>query len=420
MANTDRFGSAIDPGPNSGLGRLIDKPCERPAPFDEWTQLGLCGSRPGEALPVIAGPESAPRSQIEILDRMLARRQPNCDALSGSVQNNCPSSCSPAQSGFLLDTGVNSSMHRAKRNAPNCGTLWTDCDLTALKTVEAELRQKVKKQNEELRAALASRQKAVDAAQAKEQFFANMSHELRTPLNAILGFSEVLKEEMFGPLANDRYREYAEIIHKSGSHLLNLINDVLDMSKLGAGKLEMHFEPVDLLKVIGDCVCVVEQQAKQSDIRISINLYDGIEWLDADDKRLRQILLNLLSNAVKFTHAGGEIHVSAFRKGESIAISVSDTGVGINPADIPKVLEPYTQIDSDIGRKHDGTGLGLPLVKELAELHGGTLTIESAVDIGTTVTITLPKERALPARRTHCARPVATFTRSRPSGPTPR
>ena len=401
MPNTDRFGSETDSRPNIASRRLIDKLSEPFALFDANERQNLCNRSSREAFPVVARPEVARGSQTEIIDCMAAHGRPNSDRSPSSLFNNCPPTTSPTRSDFLLGTSVSSLTLSAKRRSPNCGTLWTDCDLTALRQVEAELRQKVKEQNEALLAAVAARQEVLHAAQAKEHFFANMSHEFRTPLNAILGFSEVLKEEMFGPLANDRYREYAEIIHKSGSHLLNLINDVLDMAKVDAGKLEMHFEPVQLFKVISDCVRVVGQQAKQSNIGICIKLYDGIEWLEADDKRLRQMLLNLLSNAVKFTRDGGEIRVSAFRRGKSIAVSVSDTGVGIKPDDIPKVLEPYAQIDSDMGRKHDGTGLGLPLVKELAELHGGTLSIESAIGVGTTVMITLPSEHASPARLAH-------------------
>lgn len=401
MANTDRFGSVADPGPKITPGCLTDTPHEASASFGARVHQVRCESTPGEVLPVFAGSQVSRRAKIETPDLGFTLGQRDDDWLFGSVPNNYPSTCAPARGDFLPDTIVTNSTQSALRRPPDCGALSTERDLIALKLVEAELRQKVKEQNAALLRAVKARQVALNEAQAREHFFANMSHELRTPLNAILGFSEVLKEEMFGPLANERYREYIEIIHKSGSHLLNLINDVLDMAKLGAGKLEMHFESVELAEVVHDCVRVVEQQANQSRIRICIAPCDGIGRLEADDKRLRQMLLNLLSNAVKFTRDGGEIRVSAVRYQGSIAISVSDTGVGIKPDDIPRILEPYEQIDSEIGRKHDGTGLGLPLVKELARLHGGTLAIESKVGVGTTATITLPCARASRARPAH-------------------
>ena len=246
---------------------------------------------------------------------------------------------------------------------------------------------------ERLREAEAARDTALAIAEARGAFVAATSHELRTPLNAIIGFSEVLKTEMFGPLGNDRYREYAGIIHESGGRLLGLINDILDMAKLDAGKLEMRFGSVEVLKVIVDCVRGVEPLAKQSHVGISVAVFDRIDRLRADDQRLHQMVLNLLSNAVKFTPEGGEVAVSVFRRDDGIAIAVSDNGIGIKDDDIPKVLEPFAQVDSG-GQRHAGTGLGLPLTKELAERHGGSLSIESAVGVGTTMTLVLPDEPA--------------------------
>jgi signal transduction histidine kinase len=256
--------------------------------------------------------------------------------------------------------------------------------------VEAALRQELEEQKQALAGARADRQKALDALESRAAFLTTTSHELRTPLTAVLGFSEILMEEIFGPIANDRYREYAEIIHNSGAHLLNLVNDLLDISKLDIGKLELHFARVEILKVIIDCVRGVETQANKSHVGISVNVYDGVRYMRGDDKRLHQILLNLLSNAIKFTRDGGEIRVCAFRRGELIAISVSDTGIGISANDMPKVFEAFGQIDSPLGRKHEGSGLGLPLTKALTELHGGSLAIDSAEGIGTTVTVLFP------------------------------
>lgn len=259
-----------------------------------------------------------------------------------------------------------------------------------LKGELTRLRQQIRRQHTALEAAEIARIEAEDAARARAQFFASMSHELRTPLNAILGFAEVIEHEIFGPLGHDRYREYARIIRDSGSHLLGLVNDVLDMAKAEAGKLELYREPVDLGRLVIDSVRSVEPLVAKSRVGVAVNLHDRVHLVQADEKRLRQMLLNLLSNAIKFTCANGCVSVSVFRCGKYVAIAVSDTGIGMGTADIEKALLPYGQIDSAVSRKHQGTGLGLPLTKELAILHGGSLEIDSAVGIGTTVTILLP------------------------------
>jgi signal transduction histidine kinase len=255
---------------------------------------------------------------------------------------------------------------------------------TELRRELAEVKAKLQKADEE-------RQAAIDTAETRAAFLANMSHELRTPLNAILGFSEVLKDEMFGPIENEKYKEYAAIIHGSGSHLLSLINDVLDMSKLDAGKLELNLSSVELFKLILSCVRSVETLSRDAQVGICIEMHDGIQTVSADVKRMRQMILNLLSNAIKFTKPGGEVRISVYRTGDSVAISVADTGVGMDQDDIPKVLEPYVQVGNDLHKSGEGTGLGLPLTKELAELHGGALTVESEIDVGTTATILLPQ-----------------------------
>jgi signal transduction histidine kinase len=257
---------------------------------------------------------------------------------------------------------------------------------------EAALRRTIDEKEAALAASDAARRVAEDALSAKGMFVASTSHELRTPLNAILGFSEILKTEAFGPIANDRYREYAEIIHTSAGHLLSLINDLLDMAKIDAGKFEVHIETIDVFKVIIDCMRGIEPQAKRAHVGISVALHDGVDRIHGDDKRLHQMLLNLLSNAIKFTPEGGDVSVSAFRRGDSTGISVSDTGIGIKPEDLLKVLEPYRQVDSAHGRRSIGTGLGLPLTKELAELQGGSFAIESTEDVGTTVTVLFPQQ----------------------------
>ena len=278
------------------------------------------------------------------------------------------------------------------RKTPDGGTLLTLRDLSSQHRLEAEYAKRMNALMDELEAAHQATENAQLQAQSRKDFLTNVSHEIRTPLNAILGFSEMISQEMAGPVANERYLEYAQIIHSSGVHVLSLVNDLLDLSKLDAGKLELHVEPVEILKVIIDCVRLVGAQATRDHIGISVHVFDGIDRLCGDSKRLRQMLLNLLSNALKFTPVGGEVTIDVFRRGEEVAISVSDNGIGIRAEDIPKVLEPFGQVDSEMSHKHAGSGLGLPLTKELAELHGGSLTMESNIDVGTTVTILLPPD----------------------------
>ncbi len=233
------------------------------------------------------------------------------------------------------------------------------------------------------------------ANRSKSQFLANMSHELRTPLNAVIGFSEIIKTEMFGPVQNERYRGYAGNIFDSGTHLLGLINEVLDMSKLEAGQLELHEEDIDLVATIEACMHFVEPQAERAKVSLVVALDGDLPSIRVDDRRLRQILINLIANAVKFTPEGGRVQVSAFRSHGGMAIEVSDTGIGMTAEEIPKAMEPFGQIDSKLSRKYEGTGLGLPLAKHLVGLHGGTLTIESQVNVGTTVRILFPPNRVV-------------------------
>jgi len=232
------------------------------------------------------------------------------------------------------------------------------------------------------------------ANRTKSDFLANMSHELRTPLNAIIGFSEVIQKAIMGPLS-ERYREYGADIFNSGTHLLGLINDILDLSKLEAGQFELHEEEIDLGEAIEASMRLLEPQAEKSKIQLLKAIDQSLALIRADDRRIRQVLINLLSNAVKFTPEGGKVRVSSFRTDGGLAIAVNDTGIGMTSEEIPKALEKFGQIDSKISRQYAGTGLGLPLAKRLIELHGGTLTIKSEVNVGTTVTIVLPHERSV-------------------------
>jgi signal transduction histidine kinase len=232
---------------------------------------------------------------------------------------------------------------------------------------------------------------AADAAnKSKSQFLASMSHELRTPLNAVIGFSEVLSLQMFGPLGDARYRAYARDIRNSGEHLLSLINDILDLSRLDAGQGSLHEEALDLGKLLEDAMRMVEPQAAKASLKLSKAFARDLPRVCVDERRIKQVVINIVSNSVKFTPAGGTVSVTADASPAGIAICIRDTGIGMAKADIPRAFERFGQVDSTLARKYEGAGLGLPLARELVELHGGTLALESAPGLGTAVTITLP------------------------------
>jgi len=241
-----------------------------------------------------------------------------------------------------------------------------------------------------------SKEAAELANRAKSEFLANMSHELRTPLNAILGFSEVIRDQMFGAVGRPQYADYAKDIHQSGQHLLQIINDLLDLSKLEAGKVELHEARLALPTLVGDCLRLVRERAASAGIGLRTCLPVDLPELNGDARIMKQILINLLSNAIKFTPRGGRVEVSARPSADGgLAIDVADTGIGMSAADIEVALTPFGQVDGPFNRKHQGTGLGLPLVRALAELHGGSLTIRSAPGAGTTATVALPAARVL-------------------------
>ncbi|MGH6962113.1 MAG: sensor histidine kinase, partial [Dongiaceae bacterium] len=215
------------------------------------------------------------------------------------------------------------------------------------------------------------------------------------PLNAIIGFSDTLRREIFGPIVNERYRQYVSDIHDSGEHLLALINDILDLSKAEAGKIELHEEVVDVAGAIGDCIHMLRNRVEESGIELVSKISPNLPPIRADERMLKQILLNLLSNAVKFTPPSGRITVDAELKSEAMRLVIGDTGIGIAPQDIAKVMEPFGQVQLAFCRGHTGTGLGLPLARRLAEAHGAKFDLQSELGIGTVVTIDLPRRRVL-------------------------
>ena len=236
---------------------------------------------------------------------------------------------------------------------------------------------------------MVAKEAAEAASQAKSKFLASMSHELRTPLNAIIGFSELMKEQIIGPLA-DRYRDYAEDIHCSGKHLLDLINDLLDMAKIEAGQLEYHEEPVCLREILDEAIRLTRLLESDARHTLDLDVPEPLPALLGDRRSLKQVLINLLGNAVKFTPEGGRIGVAASMAGGSIEIVIRDTGVGIPKDRIADLCQPFKRIENVLSSRHQGSGMGLFITKTLVERHGGTLVIKSGLGEGTTVRVRLP------------------------------
>lgn len=250
-----------------------------------------------------------------------------------------------------------------------------------------------KKAEEDLRK---SKEEAEFANRSKTTFLANMSHELRTPLNAILGFSEVIQAQMMGPLGSPKYLEYAGDIHKSGEHLLDLINDLLDLAKIDAGKMELRECEFALDEVVSDCVTLMNARAQSGAISLRTEIALDGPGLRADRRAVKQVLLNFLSNAIKFTPSGGHVSIAGCMgtKG-TFALSVTDDGIGMTAAEVEVALSPFGQIDSKLARQHVGTGLGLPVTRSLMQLHGGDVVVTSAPGAGTTMTAVFPPERVI-------------------------
>jgi cell cycle sensor histidine kinase DivJ len=237
---------------------------------------------------------------------------------------------------------------------------------------------------------------AESASRLKSQFLATMSHELRTPLNAILGFSEVIRDGVFGQSQSswEKYAEYSSSIHASGRHLLSLISEVLDLSKIEAGTYVLDLRTVDLRDIVEAALTIVSPAAEKAGVELKAKLPADYIWLTADERAVRQIAINLLSNAVKFTPRGGSVTVDLGATESTVHFSVTDTGIGIAKEHVETVFELFQQVDSSIRRRHEGTGLGLAITKRLVELHGGTIKLESELSVGTSVHVGLPGRRA--------------------------
>jgi len=243
---------------------------------------------------------------------------------------------------------------------------------------------------------VAAKLAAESASASKSRFLTMMSHELRTPLNAVLGFSDIIRQGMVEPPEADRTREYAEVIHQSGSHLLSIISDILDISRIETGRYDLGETRFDVCRLLAECIKMVQTKADEKKIVVRSSCLCDKQVIYADERIMKQVVVNILFNAVKFTHVGGTV-TAAVRTGSiaGIDIEISDNGVGMTQEEVAIALEPFGQVGDPLRRGQDGIGLGLPLARAFVELHGGVLFIDSAKDRGTTVTISLPEQRVV-------------------------
>ena len=373
--------------------------------WDADNRLVLCNSNfqelhdlPDEAITVGASYESV----------VAAGRKP-------VVQNKLVSSGStlPGARTFEAQLEDGRWLHISERRTKDGGYVSVGTDITALKTHEEKLIEGEKRlmasvtdlsvsqqRSAELAEKYAAEKtRAEEANQAKSKFLANMSHELRTPLNAIIGFSEIMGSGMFGPLGAEKYREYCADIHSSGQYLLDVINDILDMAKIEAGRIRLEFEDLHLDSMLTEAMRVVSARAQDKELALTSKVSPDLR-LHADRRAVKQIALNLLSNAVKFTPSGGGVTLRGRASGECIMLSIADTGIGIAPDALARLGRPFEQVESQLTKSHQGSGLGLAIAKSLVELHGGRMRIRSTLGKGTLVAVRLPLEP-------HCALPKA-------------
>ncbi|MEE8203792.1 MAG: ATP-binding protein [Alphaproteobacteria bacterium] len=374
------------------LAEAIESSSEGFALFDRNNRLVICNGKYREYHPTIAE-LLVPGAAYEDLVRAGAERGQFTDA-AGRIEEWIASELErqrDPQGAIEQRLSDGRWLKVSDRRTEDGSTVCLRTDITELKQREEALRRA-----EEI--SRAARETAELANRAKTEFLANMSHELRTPLNAIIGFSEIIMGEMFGPIGVEQYKEYMKDIHESGSHLYNLINDILDVSKAEAGKLELSESEIDIADAVTRCVRLVGERAERAEVALEVEVPQGLPLLYADERKIKQILLNLLSNAVKFTPTGGKVSISARIEPDGwFCFAITDTGIGISEQDMADVMAPFGQVDSTLARRYEGTGLGLPLTKALVDLHGGELDLHSELDVGTTVTVRLPKDRLRPA-----------------------
>jgi two-component system cell cycle sensor histidine kinase PleC len=325
------------------------------------------------------------------------------------------STSTPGARTFEAQLEDGSWLHVSERRTKDGGYVSVGTDITPIKNHEQRLienetklvasvtdlkqsQHKLERQAQEL-ADLAhnyalEKSRAEEANQTKSRFLANMSHELRTPLNAIIGFSEVMGSGMFGSLGSDKYHEYCRDILTSGQYLLDVINDILDMSKIEAGRVKLDLEPLDFAKTVSESLRVVSGRAESKRVKLNADYADIIP-LVADRRALKQITINLLSNAVKFTPDGGTVTVRSRRLENSVVLLIADTGIGIAPQSLVRLGRPFEQVESQLSKTYHGSGLGLAIAKSLTKLHGGSMRLRSKLGTGTVVMVTLPRQKEL-------------------------
>jgi two-component system, cell cycle sensor histidine kinase PleC len=362
----------------SRLRDAIESLSEAFAIWDRDDRLLLCNRNYGEMFGVPAD-ELKPGASREEVTKIIRR----------GVKQELP----PSGGRFEAEMKDGRWMQVCERRTTEGGTVVTGADTTTLKR-QQETRRNNEQQLEDLARKLEiEKSRAETANRAKSEFLANMSHELRTPLNAINGFSEMMAGEMYGPLGDPRYREYARDILNSGEHLLALINDILDMSKIEAGKLHLRFEQLSIEDVVEEAVRLVEARAQAVGVSIALE-FPALPDVEADYRAIKQVVLNLLSNAVKYTPRGGSVVISAEVHtdplGGRVLVAVRDTGIGIPQEDLQRLAQPFEQVENHLARTASGTGLGLALTKSLVEMHNGVLSLESTPGEGTTVSFVLP------------------------------
>lgn len=368
--------------------------------YDRDLKLILCNKRLGMMFPKSA-PTLTPGSSLEDSIRHAALRGEYgpIENVEGFVKKSV-ALLTPARSvTFEQQLGDGRWILVSQYRTPEGGYVGLRTDLTMLKRREQEIKaskEKLELQTKnllELTEQLRQSQRIANAANvSKSRFLAHMSHELRTPLNAILGFSDVIRQQIFGAVQPVQYVDYASFIHKSGEHLLSVVNDLLDLSKIEAGKMEARPELLNSSDLAKSCMHLVAGMAADSRLSMSMTIAEDCPELFADPRIAKQIIVNLLSNAVKFTPAGGKIGLRIGNAPGGIKIAVSDTGIGMTDEEVERAFQDFGQIDSDLARAHTGTGLGLPLVKAFAEMHGGSVSLESKKGVGTIVSVYLPWE----------------------------